>query len=62
MCEFSEVIPEDISDFPPEREVEFVIDFVPCTSPMPITPYRKSSSELGELKMQLKDLLEKKFV
>lgn len=29
--DFSEVFPDDISDVPPEREVEFSIDFLPGT-------------------------------
>ncbi|MCI86052.1 enzymatic polyprotein, partial [Trifolium medium] len=29
VCEFPDVFPEDISDLPPEREVEFAIDVVP---------------------------------
>jgi len=47
---------------PPEREVEFYIDLVPGTKPVSMTPYRMSASELAELKKQLEDLLEKKFV
>jgi hypothetical protein len=60
--EFSDVFPEDVSDMPPEREVEFTIDLVPGTSPISMAPYRMSASELGELKKQLKELLEKKFI
>ena len=37
VCEFTEVFPEDISDLPPEREVEFSIDLVPGTSPVSMT-------------------------
>ncbi|MCI63111.1 cellular nucleic acid-binding protein, partial [Trifolium medium] len=48
-----------ISDVPPEREVEFTIDLVPGTSPISMAPYRKSASELNELKKQLEELLEK---
>jgi len=29
-----EVFPDDITDLPPEREVEFAIDLVPGTSPI----------------------------
>ncbi|MCI88369.1 cellular nucleic acid-binding protein, partial [Trifolium medium] len=57
-----DVFPEDISDVPPEREVEFSIDIVPGTSPITMAPYRMSASELNELKKQLKELLEKRFV
>ncbi|GAU45188.1 hypothetical protein TSUD_178810 [Trifolium subterraneum] len=60
--EFSDVFPEDISDLPPEREVEFGIDLVPGTSPISMAPYRMSASELNELKKQLEELLEKKFI
>lgn len=47
---------------PPEREVEFSIDLVPGTKPVSMTPYRMSAFELAELKKQLQDLLDKKFV
>ncbi|GAU51606.1 hypothetical protein TSUD_414380 [Trifolium subterraneum] len=62
VSEFSDVFPEDISDLPPEREVEFGIDLVPGTSPISMAPYRMSASELNELKKQLEELLEKKFI
>jgi hypothetical protein len=35
---------------------------VPGTSPISIVPYRMSASELGELKQQLEELLEKQFI
>ena len=60
--EFPEVFPDEIPDVPPEREVEFSIDLVPGTKPVSMAPYRMSASELAELKKQLEDLLEKKFV
>jgi len=57
--EFLEVFMDDITELPPEREVKFAIDLVPGTSPISIAPYRMSASELGELKKQLEELLEK---
>ncbi|CAJ2637692.1 unnamed protein product [Trifolium pratense] len=62
VCEFPDVFPDDISDVPPKREVEFSIDLVPGTSPISMAPYRMSASELNELKKQLEELLEKRFV
>ncbi|RHN45425.1 putative nucleotidyltransferase, Ribonuclease H [Medicago truncatula] len=62
VCDFPEVFPDEIPDVPPEREVEFSIDLVPGTKPVSMAPYRMSASELAELKKQLEDLLEKKFV
>ncbi|XP_058766421.1 uncharacterized protein LOC131640020 [Vicia villosa] len=62
MREFSEVSPAKIPDIPPEREVEFTIDFVPGTRPVSMALYKMSASESSELMKQLEDLLEKKFV
>ena len=44
VCEFLEVFPEDFSDVPPKREVDFSIDLVPGTRPMSMAPYRMSAS------------------
>jgi hypothetical protein len=62
VCNFPEVFPDEIPSAPPEREVEFTIDLVPGTRPISMAPYRMSASELAELKSQLEDLLERKFV
>jgi hypothetical protein len=42
----------------PERELEFTIDLKPGTEPIARTPYRMSTPELQELRMQLKELLD----
>src|SRR4030067_2552849 len=60
--EFLDVFPDDVADLPPEREVDFSIDLVPGTSPVSMVPYRMSTTELSELKKQLEELLEKKFI
>src|SRR4051812_27884267 len=60
--EFAEVFQDEIPDVPPEREVEFTIDLVLGTRLVSMAPYRMSASELTELKKQLEELLEKKFV
>ncbi|XP_058766716.1 uncharacterized protein LOC131640321 [Vicia villosa] len=62
VCEFPEVFSKDISDLPPEHEVEFSIELVSGTSPVLMAPYRISTSELNELKKQLEEMLEKKFI
>jgi hypothetical protein len=62
VCDFPEVFPDEIPDVPLEREVKFSIDLVPGTKPVSMTPYRMSASELAELKKQLEDLLDKKFI
>ncbi|XP_050895189.1 uncharacterized protein LOC127101790 [Lathyrus oleraceus] len=40
--DFSEVFPDEVSNFPPEHEVEFTIDLIPGTSPVSMAPYRVS--------------------
>ncbi|XP_050919115.1 uncharacterized protein LOC127136621 [Lathyrus oleraceus] len=60
--DFLKVFPYDILDVPLESDVEFSIDLVPGTKPIFMAPYRMFASELAELKKQLKDLLEKRFV
>ncbi|XP_058741205.1 uncharacterized protein LOC131613564 [Vicia villosa] len=60
--DFPEVFPDEIPDVPPEREVEFATNLVPGSRPVSMAPYRMSPSELTELKKQLEELLDKKFV
>jgi hypothetical protein len=62
VCEFSDVFPEDLPGLPPERDVEFVIELKPGTSPISRRSYRMPPNELAELKTQLQDLLEKGFI
>jgi hypothetical protein len=48
--EYSDVFPEELPGMPPDRDIEFVIDLVPGTSPIAKRPYRMAASELAELK------------
>jgi hypothetical protein len=56
--EFVDIFPEELPGMPPERELEFTIDLKLGTEPIARTPYRMSTPELQELKMQLKELLD----
>jgi hypothetical protein len=56
--EFADVFPKELPRMPPERELEFTIDLKLGTEPIARTPYRMSTPELQELKMQLKALLD----
>ncbi|XP_016173137.1 uncharacterized protein LOC107615601 [Arachis ipaensis] len=51
--DFAEVFPEDIPEFPPQREIEFTIELVPVVGPVSIVPYRMALIELAELKTQV---------
>ena len=54
--EYPDVFPEELPGMPPDRDIEFVIDLVPGTSPVAKRPYRMAASELAELKKQLEEL------
>jgi hypothetical protein len=62
VCEFSDVFPEDLPGLPPERDMEFVIELKPGTTPICRRSYRMPPNELAKLKTQLQDLLEKGFI
>jgi hypothetical protein len=47
---------------PHNRDIEFVIELKPATTPIYKTPYRMATSELAELKEHIKELLEKGFI
>jgi hypothetical protein len=56
--EFVNILPERLPGMTPERELEFTIDLKPGTEPIARTPYRMSTPELQEMRMQLKELLD----
>jgi hypothetical protein len=60
--DFPYVFPEELPGMPPEREVEFVIDLLPRTAPISKRPYRMSVEELQELKKQLTELQEARYI
>ena len=62
VSDFPDMFPEQLSELPPHREIEFAIDVVPGATPASITPYRMAPLELKELKLQLQELLKKGFI
>jgi hypothetical protein len=60
--DFPDVFPEELPGMPPDREVEFVIDLLPGTTPTPKRSYRMSVEELKELKKQLMELQEAGYI
>jgi hypothetical protein len=54
--EYPDVFPEELPGMAPDRDIEFVIDLIPGTSPIAKRPYRMAASELTELKKQLEEL------
>ena len=53
---------KELPGLPPRKEIEFAIDVVLGAAPASITPNRMVPVELKELKLQLKELLEKIFI
>ena len=47
--EYGNVFPNDLPGLPPNREIEFGIDLVPCTTPIVKQVYRMAPIELREL-------------
>ncbi|GKA80799.1 hypothetical protein Tco_0787491 [Tanacetum coccineum] len=60
--DFLEVFPEDLSGFPPTRQVEFQIDLVLGAAPVARSPYRLAPSKMQELSTQLQELSDKGFI
>eukprot|EP00253_Pinus_taeda_P003061 PITA_03061 len=60
--EFADVFPEEIPGLPPKLNLDFTIELVPGAAPVSRAPYRMSVPELTELKMQLQELLDKKYI
>jgi hypothetical protein len=56
--EFVKILPEELPGILPKRELEFTIALKLGTEPIARTPYRMSTPELHELRMQLKELLD----
>ena len=60
--DFLEVSPKDLPGLSPDREIEFVIELVLGIAPISKAPYKMAPAELKELKTQLQELLDKKFI
>jgi hypothetical protein len=59
---FPDVFPKEFKGMPPDRDIEFMIEWKPGTTPIYKTPYRMTTPELAKLKEHIKELLEKGFI
>ena len=62
VSDYPDVLSEEFPGLPQQREIEYSINVVQGATQASITPYRMVSVELKELKLQLKELLEKGFI
>jgi hypothetical protein len=51
VCEYVDVFLDDLPRLPPDRDIEFVIELQPGTTPISKQPYRMPPKELAELKI-----------
>lgn len=57
-----DVSPEEIARLPTRRDIDFTIDILLCGVQVSQAPYKMSVGELMELKIQLQELLDKKYI
>jgi hypothetical protein len=62
LWEFRDVFPEEVSGLPMKRDLDFSIYLVPGSVPSSKVPYRMSTPELVELKVHLKEMLDKGYI
>jgi hypothetical protein len=60
--EFPDVFLEDLPGMPTDQDTEFTIQLQPDTAPISRRPYKMTPKELAELKIQLKELLDKGYI
>jgi hypothetical protein len=62
VCEYADVLSDELPGMPPDRDIEFTIELQPGMTPISKRPYRMPPTELAELKKQLQELLDKGFI
>jgi hypothetical protein len=60
--QYPDVFPEELPGMPPDRDIEFIIDFIPGTAPIAKRPYKMAPAELAELKEQLREFQQKGYI
>ena len=60
--QFQDVFPTKILGFLPHREVDFSIELVPRVAPASKAPYGMSTQNLMELKLKLKEIIDKGYI
>jgi hypothetical protein len=60
--EFPNVFLKELPGMPPDRDIRFVIELKPGTTPIYKTPYRMATPELAKMKQHVMELLKKGFI
>jgi hypothetical protein len=61
-CDFLDVLLEELLGMSPNRDVEFTIELQSGMTPVSRRPYKMTPKKLAELKIQLKELLDKGYI
>ncbi len=62
MNEHLDVFPTELSELPPDREIEFTIKLKPGVQPISKTPCMMAPAELKESKNQLEELMQQQYI
>ena len=62
VCKYKDVFSDELPGLPLHRDVDFIIELHPGTSPISMNPHRMARVELQELKVLLQELLDKGFI
>jgi hypothetical protein len=60
--EYKEVFLEEVPGLPLRRDIDFSIELAPRAVSVSRTPYRMSTLELVELKLHLKEMMDKGYI
>ena len=60
--QYVDIFRNEIPELPPSRDIDFSIDLIPGAGLVSAALYSMAPAELAELKKQIEDFLEKKFI
>jgi hypothetical protein len=60
--EYIDMFPEEVSVLPLRRDIDFSIELAPGEVSVSREPYRMSTPKLVELKLQLKEMMDKGYI
>jgi hypothetical protein len=62
LIEYRDEFPEEVPSLPLRRDIDFSIELAPGAVPVSRTPYRMSTPELVEMKLQLKEMMDRGYI
>jgi hypothetical protein len=60
--EYRDVLPEEVPSLPLRRDIDFLIELSPGVVPVSRTPYQMNTPKLVELKLQLREMMDKGYI